>query len=126
MARIAGIEIPNDKRIEIGLTYIFGIGLSTSQKILGATKVKPDTKGRELTDDEIKRIYGYIEKNVPTEGQVRQKVFQAIKRLKDIRAYRGLRHKANLTVRGQNTRSNTRTRKGKARPVGGLNVKITK
>ncbi|MFS8130981.1 MAG: 30S ribosomal protein S13 [Candidatus Dojkabacteria bacterium] len=126
MARIAGIEIPNEKRVEIGLTYIFGIGLSTSQKILKATKVNPDKRVKELTDDEIKRIYAYIETGVQVEGQVRQQVFQAIKRLKDIRSYRGLRHKAGLPVRGQNTKSNTRTRKGKTRPVGGLAIKVAK
>ncbi|MEO6729256.1 MAG: 30S ribosomal protein S13 [Candidatus Dojkabacteria bacterium] len=126
MARIAGIEVPNEKRVEIGLTYIYGIGLSTSRKILTATKVSPDKRVKDLTDDEIKKIYAYIETGVPTEGQVKQVVFQAIKRLKDIRAYRGLRHKAGLPVRGQNTKSNTRTRKGKARPVGGLAVKVAK
>ncbi len=126
MARIAGIEIPNEKRVEIGLTYIYGIGLSTSQKILKATKVNPDKRVKDLTDDEIKKIYSYIETGVQVEGQVRQQVFQAIKRLKDIRSYRGLRHKAGLPVRGQNTKSNTRTRKGKARPVGGLAIKVAK
>jgi len=126
VARIAGIEVPNEKRVEIGLTYIYGIGLSTSKKILAATKVNPDTRVKDLTDEEIKKIYAYIETGVPTEGQVKQVVFQAIKRLKDIRSYRGLRHKAGLPVRGQNTKSNTRTRKGKTRPVGGLAIKVAK
>lgn len=126
MARIAGIEIPNEKRVEIGLTYLYGVGLTTSQTILKATKVNPDTRVKDLKDEEIRKIYEYIEKNVLIEGQVKQRVFQAIKRLKDIRAYRGIRHKIGLPVRGQNTRSNTRTRKGKARPVGGLSIKVAK
>jgi|SRR5690606_16996107 len=126
MARIVGIEIPNEKRVEIGLTYIYGIGLKTSQEILKATNINPDTRVKDLTDAEIRRLYDYIEKNVPTEGQVKQKVFQAIKRLKDIRSYRGQRHKLGLPARGQNTKSNTRTKKGKARAVGGLTVKVAK
>lgn len=126
MARIVGVEIPNEKRIEIALTYIYGIGLTTSRKILQATNVNPDTRAKDLKDTEIQRLYDYIENNIPTEGQVKQKVFQAIKRLKDIRAYRGLRHKAGLPVRGQNTRSNSRTRKGKSAPVGRLKIKLEK
>ncbi len=125
MARIVGVEIPNEKRVEAALTYVVGIGLSTSQKILKATNINPDTRVKDLKDNEIKRIYEYIEKNVPTEGQIRQKVFKDVKRLKDIRAYRGLRHKAGLPVRGQNTRSNCRTRKGRAIAVGGLKIKAT-
>lgn len=126
MARIVGIEIPNEKRVEIGLTYIYGIGLKTSQKILSATNVNPDTRVKELSDSEIRRLYDYIEKNIPTEGQVKQRVFQDIKRLKDIRSYRGQRHKLGLPVRGQNTRTNSRTRKGKGRAVGGLTIKVAK
>lgn len=126
MARIVGIEIPNEKRVEIGLTYIYGIGLTTSKKILTATNINPDTRVKNLSDSEIRRLYDYIEKNVPTEGQVKQLTFQSIKRLKDIRSYRGQRHKVGLTVRGQNTRTNTRTRKGKGRAVGGLSIKVTK
>jgi len=126
MARIVGVEIPNEKRVEIGLTYIYGIGLTTSKRILTATNINPDKRVKELNDSEIQRLYEYIEKNVPTEGQVKQRVFQAIKRLKDIRAYRGMRHKAGLPVRGQNTRSNGKTRKGRGLAVGGLKVKITK
>ncbi len=126
MARIVGVEVPNEKRVEIGLTYIFGIGLVTSQKILKATNINPNTRVKNLTDSEIQRLYEYIEKNIPTEGQVKQKVFQAIKRLKDIRSYRGMRHKSGLPVRGQNTRSNGRTRKGRHLAVGGLKVKVTK
>ena len=126
MARIVGIEIPNEKRVEIGLTYIYGIGLRTSKEILTGANINPDTRVKDLTDQEIRRLYDYIEKNVPTEGQVKQKTFQAIKRLKDIRSYRGQRHKVGHPARGQNKRSNTRTKKGKARAVGGLAIKVAK
>ncbi len=123
MARIVGVEIPNEKKAKIALTYIYGIGRKTALDILNATNVDPEKRAKELTDVELKRLYEYIEKNVPTEGQVKQRVFQAIKRLKEIRTYRGLRHKAGLPVRGQNTRSNCRTRKGKSIAVGGLKPK---
>jgi small subunit ribosomal protein S13 len=127
MARIVGVEIPNEKRVEIGLTYIYGVGRTTAKKILAAVNIDPSTRVKDLTNGEIKRIYDYIEKNIPTEGQVKQQVFMNIKRLKDIRCYRGIRHKLGLPVRGQNTRKNARTRKGKSGgPVGGLRVKITK
>ncbi|MCA9386811.1 30S ribosomal protein S13 [Candidatus Dojkabacteria bacterium] len=125
MARIVGVEIPNEKRVEIALTYIHGIGLKTSQTILSATNISPDKRVKDLDDAELKRLYEYIDKNVPTEGNVKQKVFQNIKRLKDIKSYRGLRHKAGLPVRGQNTRGNSRTRKGRSIAVGGLK-KVTK
>jgi len=126
MARIVGVEIPNDKRIEAALRYIYGIGLTTSRKILEATNIDPDKRIKDLSESETRRLYEYIEKNVPTEGQVKQVVFQAIKRIKDIRAYRGNRHKAGLPVRGQNTRSNSKTRKGRGIAVGGLKNKVTK
>lgn len=126
MARIVGVEIPNEKRIEASLGYIYGIGLTTSRRILVATNINPDKRAKDLTEAEIKRLYEYIEKNVPTEGQVKQQVFQSIKRLKDIRTYRGNRHKIGLPVRGQNTRSNSRTRKGRGIAVGGLKNKVTK
>lgn len=126
MARIVGVEIPNDKRIEASLRYIYGIGLTTSKKILEATNISPDKRTKDLSEAETRRLYEYIEKNVPTEGQVKQVVFQAIKRIKDIRAYRGNRHKAGLPVRGQNTRSNSKTRKGRGIAVGGLKNKVTK
>lgn len=126
MARIVGVEIPNEKRIEVALTYIYGIGPTTAKKILKATNVNPDTRTNTLNDAEIKRLYEYIEKNVPTEGNVKQRQFQSIKRLKDIRTYRGQRHKLGLPVRGQNTRSNGRTRKGRSIAVGGLKNKETK
>ena len=126
MARIVGVEIPNEKRIEVALTYIYGIGPTTAKKILKATNVNPDTRTKTLNDSEVKRLYEYIEKNVPTEGNVKQRQFQSIKRLKDIRTYRGQRHKLGLPVRGQNTRSNGRTRKGRSIAVGGLKNKETK
>lgn len=126
MARIVGIEIPNEKRIEVALTYIYGIGPTTSKTILAAANIDPNKRTKELNDTEVRRLYDYIEKNLLTEGQVKQKVFQSIKRLKDIRSYRGIRHKVGLPARGQNTRSNTRTKKGKAKAVGGLNLKVVK
>jgi small subunit ribosomal protein S13 len=127
MARILGVDIPNEKRVEVALTYIYGIGPTTSKKILAATQVNPDTRAQSLTEQEIARIYDYIEKNIVIEGALKQKVFQNIKRLKDIRSYRGLRHKVGLPVRGQNTRKNARTRKGRAKvAVGGLNKKLEK
>jgi small subunit ribosomal protein S13 len=126
MARILGVEIPNEKRVEASLRYVHGVGLTTSKKILAATNISPDKRVKDLTDAELKRIYEYIEKNIPTEGQVRQLVFKNIKRLKDIRAFRGVRHKNKLPVRGQNTRSNARTRKGRSIAVGGLKNKIAK
>lgn len=126
MARIVGVEIPSEKRIEIALTYIYGIGLTTSQRILRATSINPDTRVKNLTDSEVKRLYDFIEKGIQTEGQVKQKNFLAVKRLKDIRSYRGIRHKVGLPARGQNTRSNTRTKKGKAIAVGGLKIKAAK
>jgi len=125
MARIVGVEIPNEKKILFALTYIYGIGRTTSKEILDAVNVDPSTRTKDLKNEELKRIYEYIDKNIPTEGNVKQNVFQNIKRLKDIRAYRGVRHKLGLPVRGQNTRSNSRTRKGKGVAVGGLKVKIT-
>lgn len=113
MARIVGVEIPNEKRVEIALTYIYGIGLTTAKEILKATNVDGNKRVEKLTEDELKRLYEYIDKNVPTEGNVKQKTFNDIKRLRDIRAYRGMRHKNKLPVRGQNTRKNAKTRKGR-------------
>lgn len=126
MARLVGVEIPNDKRIEVALTYIYGIGLSSSKKILKETGINPNVRVKDLKDTDIRKLYEYIDKNISTEGVVKQKIFLAVKRLKDIRAYRGIRHKVGLPVRGQNTKSNARTRKGKAPAVGGLKLKLTK
>ncbi len=118
MARISGVDLPREKRVEIGLTYIFGVGLSTSQKILAATKVSPDTRVRDLTDEEVVRLREYIDKNLKVEGDLRREVSQDIKRLMEIGCYRGLRHRRGLPVRGQRTHTNARTRKGPRRQVG--------
>lgn len=126
MARIVGVEIPNEKRVLISLTYIYGIGLYTSNKILEAVGVDKNKRVKDLTPEEIKKIYEYIDKNIPVEGQVRQKVFMSIKRLQDIKCYRGLRHKLHMPVRGQRTRANAKTRKGRSIAVGGLNKKESK
>ena len=113
MARIAGVDLPNEKRIEIGLTYIFGIGQVTSNKILKETGVNPDTRVKDLTDAEITKIRDYIEKNVTVEGDLKREIGMNIKALQEIGSYRGIRHRKGLPVRGQSTRSNARTRKGK-------------
>lgn len=112
MARIAGVTLPPNKRVEIGLTYIYGIGRSKANKILEEAKVDKDKKVKDLTEDEINRIRLIIEKREKVEGELRKEVAMNIKRLIDIGCYRGLRHKRNLPVRGQRTRSNARTRKG--------------
>lgn len=118
MARISGIDLPREKRVEVGLTYIYGIGLSTAQKILVATKVSADTRIRDLTDEEVVRLREYIDKNCKVEGDLRREVSQDIKRLMEIGCYRGLRHRRGLPVRGQRTHTNARTRKGPRRQVG--------
>lgn len=115
MARIAGVDLPSDKRIEVGLTYIYGIGLHTSQKILQDSGINPDTRVKDLTDDEIGSIRKYIELNVKVEGDLRTEIAMNIKRLMDIGCYRGIRHRRGLPVRGQNTKNNARTRKGNRR-----------
>ena len=119
MARIVGIDLPRDKRVEIGLTYIYGIGRTSSNKILEAAKVNPDTRVRELTDDEVKRISEIIEKDYRVEGDLRREVAMNIKRLQEIGCYRGIRHRKGLPVRGQKTKTNARTRKGPKRTVAG-------
>jgi small subunit ribosomal protein S13 len=118
MARIAGVDLPRDKRIEIGLTYIYGIGLTTSQKLLERTGISPDTRVRNLTDDEVARLRDVIEKEMVVEGDLRREVNMNIKRLMDIGCYRGLRHRRGLPARGQRTRTNARTRKGPKRAIG--------
>ena len=118
MARIVGIDLPRDKRVEIGLTYIYGIGRTSSNKILEAAKVNPDTRVRELTDEEVKRISEIIEKDYMVEGDLRREVAMNIKRLQEIGCYRGIRHRKGLPVRGQKTKTNARTRKGPKRTVG--------
>lgn len=112
MARIAGVDLPKNERIEIGLTRIFGIGRSLSNKILAETKVNPDTRVKDLTDEDIVKIRNLIEKDYKVEGDLRREIAMNIKRLQDIGCYRGLRHIAHLPVRGQRTRTNARTRKG--------------
>ena len=119
MARIAGVDLPRDKRSEIALTYIFGIGLTTSRSVLAAAGVDGNTRIKELTEDEVRRLRAYIDENVKVEGDLRREVQQNIKRLQEIGCYRGLRHRRNLPVRGQRTRTNARTRRGARRTVPG-------
>lgn len=118
MARIAGVDLPRDKRVEVGLTYIYGIGKPTSQKILKRSGVNPDTRIRELTEEELNQLRDIIEKNCRVEGDLRREIAMNIKRLMEIGCYRGLRHRRGLPVRGQNTKNNARTRKGPKRTVG--------
>ena len=115
MARIAGVNLPREKRVEIGLTYIFGIGRSTSQSVLGSLEIDRDTKVRDLTEDEVSKLRGYIDQNLMVEGDLRRERSQNVKRLMEIGCYRGLRHRRGLPVRGQNTKTNARTRKGPKR-----------
>lgn len=117
MARIAGIDLPNDKRVEIGLTYIYGIGRQTSNEILKETNVNPDTRVKDLTEEEVGKIRAYIEKNCVVEGDLQREVSLNIKRLQEIGCYRGIRHRKGLPVRGQNTKQNARTRKGPKKTV---------
>ena len=118
MARIAGVNLPNQKRLEIGLTYIYGIGQSTAQKICDALELDRDQKVKDLTDDEVTKIRTYIDANVEVEGDLRRERSQAIKRLSEIGCYRGLRHRRGLPARGQRTKTNARTRKGPKKTVG--------
>ncbi|NLW17336.1 MAG: 30S ribosomal protein S13 [Firmicutes bacterium] len=118
MARIAGVDIPREKRVEIALTYIYGIGLSRSREILQKTGVNPDTRVRDLTEDEVNRLREVIDRDYHVEGDLRREVNSNIKRLMEIGCYRGLRHRRGLPVRGQRTKTNARTRKGKKRTVG--------
>ncbi len=117
MARIAGVDLPREKRVEIGLTYIYGIGRVSANKILEAAKVNPDTRVRELTDEEVKRISEEIDVNYDVEGDLRREIAMNIKRLQEIGCYRGIRHRKGLPVRGQKTKTNARTRKGPKRTV---------
>lgn len=118
MARIAGVDLPRDKRVDISLTYIYGIGRKTAQSILQNTGVSPHTRVRDLTEEEAIRLREEIEKNHKVEGDLRREIAQNIKRLVDINCYRGIRHRRGLPVRGQRTRTNARTRKGPKRTVG--------
>jgi len=118
VARIEGVDLPREKRVEIGLTYIFGIGLTTSQQIVRETGISPDTRVRDLTEEEVVRLREYIDKNLKVEGDLRRETAQNIKRLMEIDCYRGLRHRKGLPVRGQRTHTNARTRKGPRRQIG--------
>ena len=118
MARIAGVDLPREKRVEIALTYIFGVGLTTSQTILRETGISPDARVRNLTEEEVVRLREYIDRNLKVEGDLRREVSQNIKRLMEIGCYRGLRHRKGLPVRGQRTHTNARTRKGPRRQIG--------
>ena len=119
MARISGVDIPREKRVEVSLTYIYGIGRSIAQEICQATEINPDTRVRNLTDDEVARLRGFIDANVQVEGDLRREVSQDIKRKMEIGCYQGLRHRRGLPVRGQRTHTNARTRKGPKRTVAG-------
>jgi small subunit ribosomal protein S13 len=119
MARISGVDIPNDKRIEVALTYIFGIGLTRSHEILASTGISPDTRARDLTDDEVVKIREHIDKNFIVEGDLRREVRQNIGRLVEINCYRGQRHRRNLPVHGQRTRTNARQKRGARKTVAG-------
>ena len=117
MARISGIDLPREKRVEIGLTYIYGIGLATSQKILAVTGINADTRVKDLSEEEVNEIRTYINKNLMVEGDLRRDVAMNIKRLVDIGTYRGIRHRRGLPVRGQKTKTNARTRKGPKKTI---------
>lgn len=119
MARVAGVDLPRDKRVEVGLTYIYGIGLTTSQEILKETSISPDTRIKDLSEDEVIRLREFIDRNYIVEGDLRREIGLNIKRLQEIGCYRGLRHRRNLPVRGQRTRTNARTRRGARRTVAG-------
>ena len=117
MARIAGVDLPNEKRVEIGLTYIYGIGLTTSKKILSETGINPDIRVKDLTDEDISKLREYIDHNLQVEGDRRRTVALDIKRLIEIGSYRGVRHRKGLPVRGQRSKTNARTRKGPKRTI---------
>jgi small subunit ribosomal protein S13 len=119
VARIAGVDLPREKRVEIGLTYIYGVGLTTAAEILKATGISPDTRVRDLSEEETVALREYIDKNLQVEGDLRREVSQNIKRLMEIGSYRGLRHRRGLPVRGQRTHTNARSRKGPRKQIGG-------
>ena len=123
MARLVGVDLPRNKRIEIGLTYIYGIGLTTSRKILAETGINPDTRTDDLTEEELSKLRDYIQNNLTVEGDLHREVSQNIKRLMEIGCYRGLRHRRGLPVRGQRTHTNARTRKGPKKQIGGKKKK---
>jgi small subunit ribosomal protein S13 len=126
MARIAGVDLPRDKRVEIGLTYVFGMGRTRSRETLVATGIHPDIRVRDLNDDQVKQLRDYIDANYQVEGDLRRDVAQSIKRKVDIGSYQGIRHRRGLPVRGQRTHTNARTRKGRRQAVGGIKKKVRK
>lgn len=126
MARIAGVDLPREKRTEIGLTYIFGLGRTRSRQTLAATGVEPSTRVRDLSEDEVRRLRDFIEASYKIEGDLRREIQTNIKRKVEIGSYQGIRHRRGLPVRGQRTHTNARTRKGPKRTVGGLKKKIRK
>ena len=123
MARIAGVDLPREKRIEIGLTYIYGIGQVTSNKILNEVGINPDTRVKDLDENDVAKLRQFIDKNYQVEGELRKEVSMNIKRLSEIGSYRGIRHRKGLPVRGQKTKTNARTRKGPKKVVGGSSKK---
>lgn len=126
MARIAGSEIPDQKKVWVALTHVYGIGQKNAKKVIEALNIEESVRLKELSETKLDELRKYIETNIPVEGELRQKTFRDIKRLKDIQSYRGIRHRRGLPVRGQRTRHNAHTRKGKAQPVGGLKRKLEK
>ena len=123
MARIAGVDIPREKRVEVGLTYIYGVGLTTSQQVLDRTGIDRNTRVKDLTDDEVNRLREIVEREMVVEGDLRREVGLNVKRLMDIGCYRGIRHRRGMPVRGQRTRTNARTRRGPRRVIGGRRKK---
>ena len=119
MARLVGVDLPRDKRIEVGLTYIYGIGLTTSKKIIAETGVNPDIRVKDLSEEDLGKLRDYIQENLTVEGDLHREVSQNVKRLMEIGCYRGLRHRKGLPVRGQRTHTNARTRKGPRKQIGG-------
>ena len=119
MARIAGVDLPRERRVEVGLTYIYGIGLTTSKKILAETGVNPDVRVKDLSEEDLGKLRDYIQENLTVEGDLHREVSQNVKRLMEIGCYRGLRHRKGLPVRGQRTHTNARTRKGPRKQIGG-------
>lgn len=126
MARVAGVEIANDKKVWISLQEIYGVGEVKAKEICDGARIDQNIVVGDMSEDDLDKIRAYIDNNLQTEGELRQKIFRDIKRLKDIRSYRGIRHKLGLPVRGQRTRHNAHTRKGKSKPVGGLKHKLEK
>jgi small subunit ribosomal protein S13 len=126
MARIAGVDLPREKRVEIGLTYVFGVGRTRSRETLVATGIHPDTRVRDLSEDQVRQLRDYIDANFQVEGDLRREIAQSIKRKVDIGSYQGIRHRRGLPVRGQRTHTNARTRKGRRQAVGGIKKKQRK